>query len=37
MGAAYCETVSKNLGIMGTPAIYPDYDVAFFYVKSYIE
>ncbi|OAG05301.1 uncharacterized protein CC84DRAFT_1188072 [Paraphaeosphaeria sporulosa] len=37
MAGAYCETVSKNLGIMGTPVIYPEYDVAFFFVKSYID
>ena len=37
MAAAQCETLSKNMGIMGTPVIYPDYDVAFFFVKSYIE
>ncbi|KAF2639223.1 hypothetical protein P280DRAFT_454369 [Massarina eburnea CBS 473.64] len=37
MSGASCETVSKNMGIMGTPVLYPEYDVAFFYAKSYIE
>lgn len=37
MDAAHCETWSKKMGIMGTPTIHTDYDVAFFYVKSYIE
>ncbi|KAJ4297833.1 hypothetical protein N0V90_005729 [Kalmusia sp. IMI 367209] len=37
MTEAHCETISKNMGIMGTPVIYPEYDVAFFFVKSYIE
>ena len=38
MDAAYCtEHVSKTLGIMGTPVIYTEYEIAFFYVKSYIE
>ncbi|KAF2689055.1 hypothetical protein K458DRAFT_357520 [Lentithecium fluviatile CBS 122367] len=37
MTGASCETVSKNMGIMGTPIIYPDYDVAFFFAKSYVE
>ncbi|KAF2446727.1 hypothetical protein P171DRAFT_238152 [Karstenula rhodostoma CBS 690.94] len=37
MAGAHCETISKNLGIMGTPVIYPEYDVAFFFVKSYID
>ncbi|KAL6711364.1 hypothetical protein ACN47E_005895 [Coniothyrium glycines] len=38
MDAAYCtEHVSKTLGIMGTPVIYTEHEIAFFYVKSYIE
>ncbi|KAL1605331.1 hypothetical protein SLS60_004879 [Paraconiothyrium brasiliense] len=37
MAGAHCDTISKNMGIMGTPVIYPEYDVAFFFVKSYIE
>ncbi|KAJ4355941.1 uncharacterized protein N0V89_003966 [Didymosphaeria variabile] len=37
MAGANCDLISKNLGIMGTPVIHPEYDVAFFFVKSYIE
>ncbi|KAF1966288.1 hypothetical protein BU23DRAFT_331134 [Bimuria novae-zelandiae CBS 107.79] len=37
MAEASCEMTSKNIGIIGTPVIYPEYDVAFFFVKSYIE
>ena len=37
MTGTSCEGVSRNMGIMGTPVIYPEYDVAFFFVKSYIE
>jgi hypothetical protein len=40
MDQAFCTThVSKTLGIMGTPVIYREdgNEIAFFYVKSYIE
>ncbi|KAL1792772.1 hypothetical protein ACET3X_009279 [Alternaria dauci] len=40
MDQAFCTThVSKTLGIMGTPVIYREEgnEIAFFYVKSYIE
>ncbi|KAF2847767.1 hypothetical protein T440DRAFT_455862 [Plenodomus tracheiphilus IPT5] len=36
-GAAFCEQVGATIGIVGTPAIYVEYEIAFFYVKSYIE
>ncbi|KAF1951000.1 hypothetical protein CC80DRAFT_481630 [Byssothecium circinans] len=37
MSGARCESESRNMGIMGAPVVYPDYDIAFFYAKSYIE
>lgn len=36
-GMAYCEQVGKTIGIIGTPVIHVEYEIAFFYVKSYIE
>lgn len=37
MEQAHCMQVGKTMGIMGTPVIYAEYEIAFFYVKSYIE
>jgi hypothetical protein len=39
MEAAYCDSLGKTMGIMGTPVVYTEYEdgIAFFYVKSYIE
>ncbi|KAF1851815.1 uncharacterized protein K460DRAFT_274878 [Cucurbitaria berberidis CBS 394.84] len=37
MEQANCTQLAKTMGIMGTPVIYIEYEIAFFYVKSYIE
>lgn len=37
MDQAFCTQVAPTMGIMGTPVIYTEYEIAFFYVKSYIE
>ncbi|CBX93242.1 hypothetical protein LEMA_P041430.1 [Plenodomus lingam JN3] len=34
---AFCEQVGRTVGIVGTPVVYVEEGVVFFYVKSYIE
>ncbi|KAK2802927.1 hypothetical protein FQN50_007172 [Emmonsiellopsis sp. PD_5] len=34
--ALYCTEVAENIGIVGTPTIDPQTDIAYFYAKSYI-
>ncbi|PGH27599.1 hypothetical protein AJ80_00612 [Polytolypa hystricis UAMH7299] len=33
---SYCTSVADNIGIIGTPTIDPETDIAYFYAKSYI-
>ncbi|KAH9875190.1 hypothetical protein J1614_004680 [Plenodomus biglobosus] len=36
-GQAFCEQVGRRIGIVGTPVVYVEEEIVFFYVKSYIE